>query len=238
MASLVGIPRVAYRKLSAGSAFLSIILMLASFASGAEKPNVVPGLVGGVSPAAVFGNHGFFGAARACFKQYPFSEFNAAAAARQKNCLGDYMKRNGAAPQAIAFMRAAPVPAAIAAVRNYGAADVVYSRMMWADASGGWAIIGRSGVLVPLWLPPPVSHDPAYLEFVHNHPGSLLWSDNLIWPPAASSSDGSHLRFLFSFKTCHACAKLGTATIVYDFDREGQYEGARLDRIEVQTATP
>jgi len=217
---------------------VSIVLAIAVFAGGAEKPVVVPELAGGISSAAVFGNHGFFGAARACFKQYPFSEFHADADARQKNCLADYMKRGGATPEAIAFMRAAPVPAAIAAVRSYGAAAVVYARMMWADGADGWAIVGRSGVLVPLWLPPAISHDPAYREFVRSHPDASLWSDALAWPPATSATGGAQLVFAFSLKVCHACAKLGTATVIYKFDRDGRFQGARLDRIEAQPVTP
>jgi hypothetical protein len=103
---------VSYPKLTAGGVIVSIVFAIAVCAGGAEKPVVVPGLAGGISSADVFGNHGFFGAARACFQRYPFSEFHAGAGARQKDCLADYMKRGGATPRAIAFMRAAPVPEA------------------------------------------------------------------------------------------------------------------------------
>jgi len=229
---------VSYPKLTAGGVIVSIVFAFAVCAGGAEKPVVVPGLVGGTSSADVFGNHGFFGAARACFQRYPFSEFQAGAGARQKNCLADYMKRGGATPRAIAFMRAAPVPAAIAAVRNYGAAAVVYARMMWADGSDGWAIVGRSGVMVPLWLPPAIDHDHAYRAFVRGHPGVSLWSDALAWPPSASATGGAQLVFVFSLKVCHACARLGAATVVYSFNRDGRYQGVRLKRIEASSATP
>jgi hypothetical protein len=227
-----------YPKLTAGGVIVSIVFAIAVGAGGAEKPVVVPGLVGGVSSADVFGSHGFFGAARTCFKQYPFSEFQAGADARQKDCLADYMKRGGATPRAIAFMRAAPVPAAIAAVRNYRAAAVVYARMMWADGSDGWAIVGRTGVMVPLWLPPAVDRDPAYRAFVRGHPGVSLWSDALAWPSAASAGGGAQLAFAFSLKVCHACARLGAATVVYSFNRDGRYQGARLERIAAQPAAP
>jgi hypothetical protein len=206
-----------------------------AFAADAAKPAVVPELVGGISSTAVFANHGFFDAARACFQRYPFSEFHGATGLRQKNCLAEYMKRNGATPQAIAFMRAAPVPAAIAAVRSYGAAAVVYARMMWADGADGWAIVGKSGVLIPLWMPPAIDHDPAYRAFLRDHPGVLLWSDALAWPPAAgSAAGGAHLGFAFALKVCHACATVGTATVVYNFARDGRYRGATLERIAAQ----
>src|SRR5271155_376319 len=100
---------------------LIVLMSLAVLAAAdTEQPVVVSELVGGISSTAVFTNPGFFDAAHACFKQYPYSEFHAAAGERQKNCLADYMQRHGATAQAIAFMRAAPVPAAIAAVRVYG----------------------------------------------------------------------------------------------------------------------
>lgn len=43
--------------------------------------------------------------------------------------------------------------------------------------------------------------------------------------------DGAQLVFAFTLKVCHACASLGTATVVYNFDREGRYQGARLQSI-------
>ena len=135
-------------------------------------------------------------------------------------------------------MRAAPVPAAVAAVRSYGAVAVVYAAMMWADGADGWAIVGKSGELVPLWVPPAVDDDPAYREFLRQHPDVLLWSDAIGWPRAASAAGGEQLAFEFSLKVCHACAKLGAATVVYDFDRDGRYQGARLRRIVAQPATP
>ncbi|MGD0291901.1 MAG: hypothetical protein ABSC63_19990 [Candidatus Binataceae bacterium] len=157
------------------------LMSLVALAADKEQPVVVPELVGGISSTTVFANRGFFGAAHACFKQYPYSEFHAAAGERQKNCLADYMQRHGATAQAIAFMRAAPVPAAIAAVRVYGATAVVYASMLWADGADGWAIVSKSGVLMPLWQPPAIDDDPAYREFLHVHPGVSLWSDEIGW---------------------------------------------------------
>ena len=222
---------MAHPRLIASGAILSVLLAIAAFAGGAEKPMVVPELAGGISSAAVFGDRGFFDAARGCFEQYPFSEFHATADDRQKGCLADYMRRHGAAPQAIAFMRAAPVPAVVSAVRTYGAVAVVHAAMLWADGSDGWAIIGKSGDLIPLWTPPAIDDDPMYREFIRQHPGVSLWSDALGWPRAESAAGGAHLTFDSSLKVCHACAKLGTATVTYDFSGSGRFQGARLQRI-------
>jgi hypothetical protein len=200
-------------------------------AGDAASPLIVPELIGGISPRAVFRSTGFFAAARACSTKYPFGEFQAAAQAHQQDCLADFMKRHGATPQAIAFMRAAPVPTAIAAVREYGATALVYASMLWADGSDGWAIVGKSGVLVPLWYPPAIANDPRYRAFVRAHPGALLWSDRIDWPPADLTANGAALPFVFSLKVCRACATLGTASVVYSFDRAGHYRGVRLRRI-------
>jgi hypothetical protein len=207
------------------------VVRVGGTADGAESPPILPELVGGISPSAVFRTAGFFDAARACSPQYALGEFQAAAAAHQQDCLAEFMKGHGATPQAIAFMRAAPVPAAIAAIREYGPTALVYASMLWADGSDGWAIVGKSGVLVPLWWPPAIDNDPRYRAFVHAHPGVALWSDRIDWPAADITANSVELPFVFSLKVCHACVTLGTATVVYSFDRNGRYRGVRLRQI-------
>jgi hypothetical protein len=118
----------------------------------------VSALTGGITARAAFHHPGFFDAARRCMTAYSAASNPAQADARQKDCLAIWMRRNGADPQAIAFMRFAPVPAAISEVRNYGPVDVIHAAMLWADASDGWAIVGnpemyyRSGTR-RIWTP-------------------------------------------------------------------------------------
>lgn len=218
---------------------LLILAFLAVRADSAEKPTVVPELAGGNAKAAVFADNGFFDAAHRCLDRYPFSKFQADAGAHQQDCLADYMEDHKATPQAIAFMLAAPVPAAVSAVRDYNVAVVVHAAMMWADGSDGWAIVGRSGELVPLWTPPALDDDPTYREFQRLFPGTSLWGDRLAWPRReATESGGLGLAFTFTLKTCHACKRLGIAHVIYSFDRDGRFRGTRLQRIATGRGNP
>ncbi len=66
----------------------------------------------------------------------------------RKDCIGQYMKEHGANAQAIAFMRFAPVPAAISEVKSYPVAAVVHADMMFADAADGLSlwILSEGGI--------------------------------------------------------------------------------------------
>src|SRR5713101_6064485 len=59
-------------------------------------------------------------------------------------------------------MRFAPVPAAISEVKSYPVAAVVHADMMFADAADGWALIGKSGDVVPLWYGVELDRDPQF----------------------------------------------------------------------------
>ncbi len=123
---------------------------------------LVPEFTGGVRPGLVFRHTGFMNEARACAEKFPFSKYHAHAGGMLKDCIGQYMKEHGASAQAIAFMRFAPVPAAISEVKSYPVAAVVHADMMFADAADGWALIGKSGDVVPLWYGVELDRDPSF----------------------------------------------------------------------------
>jgi hypothetical protein len=205
----------------------------AVLASAAQfQPVVVPEFVGGVFPSAAFKQPGFFEAARGCLEQTKLGKHPEAAQNLQQDCLATFMRDHGASTQAIAFMRLAPVPAAISEMREYGPVAVVHASMMWADGSDGWALVGKSGELIPLWEPPQIDQSSKYVEFKSHHPGVSVWSDALSWPRApASASAGGGLAFAFALKTCHACATLGTADVIYRFNEAGRLKSVDLLRI-------
>jgi hypothetical protein len=221
-----------------GLAALAVILLTSSLALAAESAILtVPDFVGGLSPLAAFNHRGFFDAARRCLEQFPFAKYPAGAAVRQKSCLAEWMKQNGARQQAITFMRLPPVPATIAEVRDYGPVDVIHDAMMWADASDGWALVGASGEMIALWNPPRLDSDAKYLKFKMLHPDVIVWTDSLTWPQMQHlPTGGTELLFGFSLKTCHACARLGTAKVAYQFDHKGRFTGSQL--IQIVTSPP
>jgi len=216
-------------------AIAAVLLLLASMpAASARAQEVVtsPEFAGGVKPGAVFDDKGFFDAARRCGEKFSFAAYPADADGRQKDCLAAYMARHRASPQAIAFMNAAPVPAAISEIRHYGPVSVVRANMMWADGSDGWALVGDSGEIIPLWTPPKIGDDPRWRRFLGRHPGVSLWSDSMDWPKGRPFGHGAEsLTFRFALKTCHACARVGEAIVEYDFSARGEYGGAHLVRI-------
>jgi hypothetical protein len=214
---------------------VALIASLAIFPTSlvrAQKPIVSPQFAGGVRPGAVFDNQGFFDAARRCGERFPLSAHHADAERESRNCLAAYMAKHYATAQAIAFMKLAPVPAAISEIRHYGPVSVVHARMMWADASDGWALIGDSGEIVPLWTPPPIERDSRLRRFIRRHAGVSPWSDSISWPRGRPiDSGGENLRFHFALKACHACARIGEAIVEYDFGAHGKFRGARLVRV-------
>lgn len=219
-------------------ALVASFAMLPAASARARKAITSAAFAGGIRPDAVFDAKGFFDAARRCGEKFPFSAYHADAERKRQACLADFMKDHHATPQAIAFMKLAPVPAAISEIRHYGPVAVVHAKMMWADASDGWALIGDSGEVVPLWTPPAIEREPRFERFLGRHPGVSLWSDSIGWPKGRPrDSGGESLRFRFGMATCHACARIGEAIVRYDFDAHGRFTGVHLVRI-VETPTP
>ena len=197
----------------------------------------VAALAGGLYSADSFHQPGFFDAARECLSRYAGAKDPEEADLRQKACLANWMRKQGATPYAIAFMRYASAPAAISAVRVYGPVSVVRAAMLWADASEGWTIVGRSGDIVPLWTPPDLDSDSAFHKFRAAHADASLWPAALTWPRVVARSDGGReLDFNFAVKTCHACADLGIATIGYVFSADGDFVAMHLIRIVSEPA--
>ncbi|MGH7933512.1 MAG: hypothetical protein ACREQN_10130 [Candidatus Binataceae bacterium] len=221
------------RKRSSAAIVLSLLTALTCAAPAfALQATTIPAFVGGVRPGAIWHDKGFFDAARACFDKHPFARFHERAQTLQSDCEVDYMKRHGASAQAIAFMRYAPVPAQIDQVRHGRAASVVYADMMWADAASGFALVGKSGEVVPLWTAPELDNDPDYATFKRHYPDAMLWGTSVGWPQVTPGRQGGD-RFVVTFnaRTCHACATIGKAVVAYDFDQRGKFDGVRLLKI-------
>jgi hypothetical protein len=114
-------------------------------------------------------------------------------------------------------------------VKSYPVAAVVHADMMFADAAGGWALIGKSGDVVPLWHGVELDRDPQFARFVAKHQGATLWADSIDWPKASLLDDGAEqFGFAFEIKICNACAILAHANVGYDFDRNGKFAGTHL----------
>ena len=197
--------------------------------------NLAP-FAGGATRSAVFANPGFFDAARACAEKSPYKSNPEHSGQLQTDCLAAFMKLHGAGSQAIALLRFAPAPAAISELRRFGPVSVAHIDMMWADAADGWALIGDSGDVVPLWDVPSLQQQSLYKAFLERHPDTVLWSDSLNWPRVRAAENGEEaLTFDYTLKNCRACAILGHASVTYFFTAHGKFSHVELTRI---TSTP
>jgi hypothetical protein len=166
--------------------------------------------------------------ARACGEKFPFSKYHVHAGRMRKD-IWQYMKEHGASAPGDCLMRFAPVPAAISEVKSYPVAAVVHTDMMFADAADGWALIGKSGDVVPLWYGVEMARHPQVARFEAKHQGATLWGDSINWPKTSLLDDGAkQFGFAFEIKTCNACASPAHANVGYDFDRNGKFIGTHL----------
>ncbi|MGH7987448.1 MAG: hypothetical protein ACREQX_14315 [Candidatus Binataceae bacterium] len=223
--------------LAGATMLFGLALLGAASIAAAQTVTMIAQFKGGVRPNAVFNNSGFFNAARACTEQYPFAKFHQRTDELRENCQAKYMKAHGASAQALAFMRYAPVPAQITQVKIYSSAAVIYARMMWADASGGFALIGKSGQIVPMWEPPDFRTDPRFQDCEKGNPDLTLWATSLTGPQVQRLGGGGNT-FIFTYdaRTCHACANVCRVAVAYDFDYIGKFKRVRLFKVTGVTA--
>jgi hypothetical protein len=169
-----------------------------------------------------------------------------AASARYGECLIEQMPAAGASPQAVAFSRRllresgqtgwlrGAHPAGSIAV-----AAVEYP--LRANENRGWLILDgeppRIDVDDPQWLPyEGLAHDATYASLIRAHPRLAVFPDDRArgWPLVETTADGG-FRIVVRHRLldgCHACARLGTATVALDFDSNGQLVGPALIRVE------
>jgi hypothetical protein len=214
-----------------------VLLVLGLFVVPIQSVNAqsavyLPSFTGGATRSAVFANPGFFDAARGCAEKFPYKSNPEHSGQLQTDCLAAFMKLHDAGSQAIAFMRFAPAPAAISELRRFGPVSVAHADMMWADAADGWALIGDSGDVVPLWDVSILQHQSLYKAFLKRHPDAIPWSDSLSWPHARTAENGDEtLTFDYTLKNCRACAILGHASVTYFFTAQGKFSHVELTRI-------
>ena len=74
-----------------------------------------------------------------------------------------------------------------------------------------------------------LTKDPKYSTIIKKYPKAELWFEGNL-EKMVKSADGDQ-RFIWRHRIlngCHACEIAGTATVAYDFDRNGKYKGVHL----------
>lgn len=220
------------------------LLLLACFALttsvwAAEPPAFLPEFAGGVQDNAVWQDANFFSTANQCGMQYKCGMLSNQPAkmklcqAQVKTCIANYMAKNGASPQAIAFARYNEIPSTIDQIKRYDTLDVVYAKMQWADASGGFFIITKKGMIIPTFNAiKNINKEPSLAALQKQYPRAMLWNgpDNVDWPQVQKSTNGGEqVIFKYPVKNgCHACENIAYANIAYNFDSTGKYLGTKF----------
>jgi hypothetical protein len=146
--------------------------------------------------------------------------------------MADYMTKQGASQQAIAFARYNSIASIIQQIKHYNDLAVVYAKMQWADASGGFFIITKKGFIVPTFNGINLNNEASYQVLLKQYPKAMLSNgpDNIDWPTIQKSSKGvEQIVFKYPVKDgCHACANVAYADIAYSFAGDGKYLGTTL----------
>lgn len=74
-----------------------------------------------------------------------------------------------------------------------------------------------------------LTRHPKYSAIIKKYPKAELWFEGNLEKMVKTADDGQ--RFIWRHRIlngCHACENAGTATIAYDFDKNGKFKGVRL----------
>jgi predicted secreted protein len=167
-----------------------------------------------------------------------------------EKCFLDEMKSAGASAEALAFSEGLAPSLGVVylrAFRRVERVDVAYIEYVFRANE-------LEGVLLVNGSPSPIDVDddsftqdgemrknPAYAELAEQYPHISVWPGDRLDSkvPTATSSGWGFQSFLVQYVLrdgCHACAEVGTATISFNFDTQGNFQGAKLSK--VQAAAP
>jgi inhibitor of cysteine peptidase len=167
-----------------------------------------------------------------------------------ERCFLNEMKADGASPEAQAFAESLATSLGVVylrAFRHVERMDVAYI---------GYAFRANEleGVLLVNGNPSPIDVDDerftvdvelkknaAYAALAEQYPKISVWPgdrfDNKL--PAVTSTGWGFQTFLVQYKLrdgCHACAEVGTATLGFKFDTQGNFQGARVASVVAAAA--
>jgi len=153
-------------------------------------------------------------------------------------CVGDAMRKHGASEAAIAFNAATGRNAYATRFVKFRTADVM-------EAMNPFMANSNDQIFFVNGSPVAVSADEQAMKLDGKNNAEFIelkktYPEAFIFPHAEMQSlmaidgyDGGQM-FMLQFPIvngCHACARVGHATIAYGFDRNGKFAGAKLTRI-------
>lgn len=158
-----------------------------------------------------------------------------------ENCFLGEMKSAGGSPEAIAFARSAADIGVIymRAFRKVGPVDVAYVEYAFrANELEGVFLVNGDPSLIDVddedLLPKArLQGNSAYAGLAGQYPNISIWPGDRFDTKLPTLVDTGWGTQTFSVNYilrdgCHACAQIGTATVAFGFDAEGQFQGARV----------
>lgn len=171
-------------------------------------------------------------------------------ASRLENCFLGEMKSNGASPEAVAFARSAADIGVIymRAFRKVGPVDVAYIQYVFRANE-------LDGIFLVNGDPSPIDVDDddvlpkarlegnsAYAELAGRHPNVSVWPGDRFDTklPALVDTGWGTQTFAVDYilrDGCHACAQIGTASVAFQFDADGKFQGAKVTAVKSSERT-
>ena len=169
-----------------------------------------------------------------------------------EKCFLDEMKSAGASAEAVAFSESLATSLGVVYLRGFRRlerVDVAYIEYVFRANE-------LEGVLLVNGSPSPIDVDddsftpdaemrknPAYAALAEQYPHISVWPGDRFDSklPAATSSGWGFQSFLVQYVLrdgCHACAEVGTATISFNFDTQGNFQGAKLSKVQPAALRP
>jgi predicted secreted protein len=164
---------------------------------------------------------------------------------RLEICFLGEMKSNGASPEAVAFSRSAADIGVIymRAFRKVGPVDVAYIQYVFRANE-------LDGVFLVNGDPSPIDVDDddvlpkarlegnsAYTELAGRYPNVSIWPGDRFDTklPALVDTGWGTQTFAVNYilrDGCHACAQIGTASVAFQFDADGKFQGAKVTTVK------
>jgi predicted secreted protein len=167
-----------------------------------------------------------------------------------ERCFLNEMKSAGASPEALAFAESLAASLGVVylrALRRLEKVDVAYIEYAFRANE-------LEGVLLVNGNPSPIDVDDdrftidaemrknaAYAALAEQYPHISLWPGDRFDSklPTMTSTGWGTQSFLVQYTLrdgCHACAVLGTATLAFNFDTQGNFQGARVSSVAAAAA--
>lgn len=174
-------------------------------------------------------------------------ECRQAQAPNPNDCLAAEMEKSGAPADATAFTRLIGNEAFMRDFRKVGRVDIAYVVYpLRANQNQGWLLVNGDPTIVDVddqkLLPmDSFPKNPSYAALAKKYPKIDLWPGDRTGtkhPLATNRSTGgqSFIVEYFLHDGCAGCARLATARFSFDFDADGKFMGAKLERVHPLSA--